>query len=156
MVTSFIAVLLYMFNQDVSGRIIKVEFAKRLKKRKQVTESSPLSPPEIEKKAATASASQSPPQGETRHKIYVSNLAWKVRTSHLREFFSIDFKPLSARVVYQGTGGKAAGYGFISFATSEEAEAAVSALNEKVNFKRNSSEGWHFFHILLLISRWHS
>ncbi|GLT81264.1 hypothetical protein SLA2020_526580 [Shorea laevis] len=70
-------------SQDVSGRIIKVEFAKRLRK-----------------------PSPQPP--------------------------SANFSPVSARVVFEASGrGKAAGYGFVSFATKEEAEAAISALDGK-------------------------
>ncbi|XP_021903244.1 28 kDa ribonucleoprotein, chloroplastic [Carica papaya] len=100
-------------SHEVSGRIIRVEFAKRFKK------PSPLPPPSL-------------PSTETHHKLYVSNLAWKVRSSHLREFFSVNFNPVSARVVFDSPSGKAAGYGFVSFASKEEAEAAISALDGKV------------------------
>ncbi|VVA33768.1 PREDICTED: 28 kDa ribonucleo [Prunus dulcis] len=69
---------------------------------------------------------------ETRYKLYVSNLGWKVRSSHLRDFVSENFKvPVSARVVFSGPSGKSGGYGFLSFATKEEAESAVSSLNGK-------------------------
>lgn len=99
--------------QEVSGRIIRVEFAKRLKR-----PAPPSSQPIV-------------PSRETRHKLYVSNLAWKVRSSHLREFFSA-FNPVSARVIFSTPSGQSAGYGFVSFSTREEAEAAISTLNEKV------------------------
>ncbi|MBA0582898.1 hypothetical protein Gorai_025028, partial [Gossypium raimondii] len=98
---------------EVSGRTIKVEFAKRLKR--------------------PSPASSKPivlPSRETRHKVYVSNLNWKVRSSHLREFFST-FNPVSARVIFGTPSGQSAGYGFVSFATKEEAEAAISTLNGK-------------------------
>lgn len=95
------------------GRIIKVEFAKRFKK--------PSPPP------------PGPPPGETRHKLYVSNLAWKVRSNDLREFFAANFSPISARVVFDTPSGRSGGYGFVSFATREEAEAAISDLNGKVS-----------------------
>ncbi|MED6110313.1 hypothetical protein PIB30_041746 [Stylosanthes scabra] len=95
---------------QVSGRTIKVELAKRFKKPR------PLGPP----------------AGETRHKIYASNLAWKVRSSHLREFITENFKePVSARVVFDSTSGRCAGYGFVSFVTQQEAEDAISALDGK-------------------------
>jgi len=90
--------------QEISGRVIRIEFAKRFKK---------PSPPRP----------QDSPAGETRHKLYVSNLAWKVRSTHLREFVSD--APL----------GRSAGYGFVSFATREEAEAVISALDGKVKKK---------------------
>ncbi|KAM3397171.1 28 kDa ribonucleoprotein, chloroplastic [Capsicum galapagoense] len=97
---------------ELSGRIIRVEFAKRFKK-------PPGTPP------------PTPAQGETRHKLYVSNLAWKVRSTQLREFFSADYNPVSARVVFDNASGRAAGYGFVSFDTKEQAEAAISALDGK-------------------------
>ncbi|OMO93306.1 hypothetical protein COLO4_17006 [Corchorus olitorius] len=103
-------------SHEVSGRIIRVEFARRFKR------PAPSSPPVV-------------PSRETRHKLYVSNLAWKVRSSHLREFFS-GFNPVSARVVFSNPSGQSAGYGFVSFATREEAEAAISALNEKELMER--------------------
>ncbi|KAI3905036.1 hypothetical protein MKX01_017282 [Papaver californicum] len=97
---------------EISGRVIRVEFSKRLKK--------PSPPPH-------------PGLGvkETRHLLYVSNLAWKARASHLRELFSTCSSPVSARVVFDSPSGRSAGYGFVSFATREEAESALSALDGK-------------------------
>jgi RNA recognition motif-containing protein len=114
--------------QEISGRAIRIEFAKRFKK---------PSPPRPE----------GPPAGETRHKLYVSNLAWKVRSTHLREFVSENFKPVSARVVFDAPLGRSAGYGFVSFATREEAEAVISALEGKVKKKLSC---WLSFYVLIL------
>lgn len=100
--------------QELSGRVITVEFAKRLKR--------PSPPPP-----------ETPPPGETRYKLYASNLAWKVRANDLRELFAANFKPVSARVVFNNPSGNSAGYGFVSFATREEAETAISELNGKVS-----------------------
>ncbi|OAY24370.1 28 kDa ribonucleoprotein, chloroplastic [Manihot esculenta] len=98
-------------SHELSGRIIRVEFAKRFKK----------SPP----------PRPGTPARETRHKLYVSNLAWKVRSSHLKEFFSANSNPVSSRVVFDSPSGRSAGYGFVSFATKEEAAAAISAFDGK-------------------------
>ncbi|XP_058104056.1 30 kDa ribonucleoprotein, chloroplastic-like [Magnolia sinica] len=95
---------------ELQGRIIRVEFAKSMKK---------PSPPPPEGSTG----------GETRHKIYISNLAWKARSSNLREFFAASCNPVSARVVFESPSGRSAGYGFVSFATKEEAEAAISTLD---------------------------
>ncbi|OAY62758.1 RNA-binding protein CP33, chloroplastic [Ananas comosus] len=97
---------------ELTGRIIRVEFAKSFRK--------PAPPP--------------PPGAslvEERHKIYVSNLAWKARSVHLKEFFSAKYKPLSARVVFENATGRSAGYGFVAFATKEEAAAAIAELDGK-------------------------
>ncbi|KAL8539915.1 hypothetical protein ACS0TY_001501 [Phlomoides rotata] len=99
---------------ELAGRIIRVQFAKKFKKpARTIPEGSP------------------PASGETRHKLFVTNLAWKVRSSNLREFFSSGFNPVSVRVVFGGTVRKSAGYGFVSFGTKEEAESAISALDGK-------------------------
>ncbi|XP_020262710.1 RNA-binding protein CP33, chloroplastic-like, partial [Asparagus officinalis] len=99
---------------ELSGRIIRVEFAKSF------TKPSPPSPPPT-----------SSPKSEGRYKIYASNLAWKVRANNLRDFFSDKFKPISARVVFETPSGRSAGYGFVGFATMEEAKAAVSEMDGK-------------------------
>ncbi|KAK7407152.1 hypothetical protein VNO78_08829 [Psophocarpus tetragonolobus] len=99
---------------ELSGRIIRVELAKRFKK------PSPPPPP------------PGPRTGETRHVIYASNLAWKARSTHLRQFFTENFKtPVSARVVFDSPSGRSAGYGFVSFHTKEDAEAAISTVDGK-------------------------
>ncbi|KAL9419464.1 hypothetical protein AB3S75_037266 [Citrus x aurantiifolia] len=71
--------------QEVSGRIIRVEFAKKFKK------------PRPQRSASA-------PARETQHKLYV---------------------------VFESNEGRSAGYGFVSFATEEEAEAAISSLDGK-------------------------
>ncbi|XP_024994238.1 33 kDa ribonucleoprotein, chloroplastic isoform X1 [Cynara cardunculus var. scolymus] len=105
-----VAVIKKFDSHDLLGRIIKVEYAKKFKK------PTPRSPGSLR-------------PGETRHKLFVSNLSWKVRATHLKQFFA-DFHPVSTRVVFGPSGGSA-GYGFVSFASKEEAESSISALNEK-------------------------
>lgn len=96
---------------EVSSRIIRVQFAKRFKR--------PPPTPAVR------------PSRETLHKLYVSNLAWKVRSNSLREFISTSCNPVSVRVVFDNPSGKSTGYGFVSFATKEEAESAISVLDGK-------------------------
>lgn len=98
---------------ELFGRIIRVELANKFKKPR------PISSPPL-----------APPLGETRHQLYVSNLAWKARSTNLREFFS-GFSPVSAKVVFESPSGRSAGYGFVSFSTKEEAETALSSLDGK-------------------------
>ncbi|KAJ9555109.1 hypothetical protein OSB04_009723 [Centaurea solstitialis] len=96
---------------ELMGRIIRVEFAKDNKK--------------------TSAPSPPPVDGENRCKLYVSNLAWKVRANHLRDFFATEFNPISTRVVFDVPEGRSAGYGFVTFASKQEAESAISAFNGK-------------------------
>ncbi|GFQ02670.1 29 kDa ribonucleoprotein a chloroplastic [Phtheirospermum japonicum] len=98
---------------ELVGRIIRVELSRRFKK-------------PIRRDPAVG-----PPPGETRYKLYVSNLAWKVRSNILRDFFTSNFNPVSVRVVFDSPSGRSAGYGFVSFATKEEAESAISVLDGK-------------------------
>lgn len=101
--------------QELTGRVIRVEFSKSFRK--------PAPPPP-----------PGSPRAETRYKVYVGNLAWKVRSVNLKEFFSQKFNPVGARVVFDSPSGKSTGYGFVSFATMEEAQAAVKELDGKVIF----------------------
>ncbi|CAN6229362.1 unnamed protein product [Urochloa humidicola] len=105
-------------SHDVMGRTIKVEFSKSFRK--------PAPPP---------------PPGTIieRHKLYVSNLPWKARAPNVKDFFS-KFNPLSANVIFDN--GKAAGYGFVSFGTKEEAEAAISELDGKELMGRPVRLNW--------------
>lgn len=98
----------------MSGRIVRVQFAKSFKK-----------PPSPHPAGA-------PLPGETRHKIYVSNLAWKARSNHLRDVFASKVNPVSTKVVFENSSSRSAGYGFVSFATREEAEIALSTFNGQV------------------------
>uniref|UniRef100_A0ACD5UTY9 Uncharacterized protein n=1 Tax=Avena sativa TaxID=4498 RepID=A0ACD5UTY9_AVESA len=96
------------FNEhELMGRTIKVEFSKSFRK--------PAPPP-------------SPDTIVAKYKLYVSNLAWKARSSDMKEFFS-QYNPVSANIVFDDR--KSAGYGFVSFGTKEEAETALSELNGK-------------------------
>ncbi|KAE8729649.1 senescence-associated family protein [Hibiscus syriacus] len=83
--------------KEVSGIIVRVEFARRFKR------------------PSPASTQLIVPACEPRHKLYLSNLNRKVRANHLKEFF-LAFNP---------------GYGFVSFATKKETEAAISTLDGK-------------------------
>ncbi|XP_075486978.1 28 kDa ribonucleoprotein, chloroplastic-like isoform X1 [Primulina tabacum] len=110
---------------EVSSRIIRVQFSKRFKR--------PSPTPSVR------------PAREIVHKLYVSNLAWKVRSNSLREFISTSCNPLSVRVVFDNPSGKSAGYGFVSFSTKEEAEAAISVLDGKAMGQGFISHTTRFF-----------
>lgn len=65
--------------------------------------------------------------------VFVGNLAWRVRSRDLRELFNASGNVLSAEVVFQSNPRRSAGYGFVSFASKEEAEAAIATYNGKVD-----------------------
>lgn len=63
---------------------------------------------------------------ESPHKLYVGNLAWTVQPEDLRNYFSQLGNVTSARVVHDRKEGKTRAYGFISFASASERDAANS------------------------------
>lgn len=63
------------------------------------------------------------------HKVYVGNLGKAVTTEKLSKFFSDKCKVLSAKVSrVQGTS-KSSGFGFVTFSSEEDVEAAISSFN---------------------------
>ncbi|XP_058105025.1 28 kDa ribonucleoprotein, chloroplastic [Magnolia sinica] len=64
---------------------------------------------------------------ESPYKAYVGNLAWSVRPEDLREHFSQFGNVVSTRVLYDRKAGKSRVYGFISFSSAAELEAAKSS-----------------------------
>jgi hypothetical protein len=62
--------------------------------------------------------------------LYVSNLSWAVNDDGLRqEFASAGFIPQNSKVVMDRETGRSRGFGFVSFATVDEATAAQTAVN---------------------------
>jgi polyadenylate-binding protein len=103
--------------QEVGGRKIKVN----------VTESFlpniDLSAPEAE-----------PAFVDSQYKVYVGNLAKTVTTEVLKNFFSEKGEVLSATVSRVPGTPKSKGFGFVTFSSDEEVEAAVSTFNNTVSF----------------------
>ncbi|XP_039145102.1 29 kDa ribonucleoprotein B, chloroplastic [Dioscorea cayenensis subsp. rotundata] len=92
---------------NLDGRVIKVEFSRSLKK--IPTENTPVE----------------------KHTVFVGNLAWRVRSKDLRELFEPSYNVISAEVIFHSKPRRPAGYGFVAFASKEEAEAAVASFNAK-------------------------
>ncbi|XP_072984783.1 28 kDa ribonucleoprotein, chloroplastic-like [Typha latifolia] len=103
-----LAALENLNSTSLCGRIIKVELARSLKKQPPV---------------ATAPA--------PKYNVFVGNLSWRVRSRDLRELFNANGKVLSTEVIFQSNPRRSAGYGFASFSSKEEAEAAITAFNGK-------------------------
>lgn len=103
--------------QEVGGRKIKVN----------VTESFL---PNIDRSAPEAE----PVFVDSEYKVYVGNLAKTVTTEVLKNFFSEKGKILSATVSHIPGTSKSKGYGFVTFSSEEEVEAAVATFNNAVSF----------------------
>ncbi|XAR63415.1 hypothetical protein NMG60_11023335 [Bertholletia excelsa] len=66
---------------------------------------------------------------DSPHKVYVGNLAKSVTTDTLKNFFAEKGKVLSAKVSRVPGTSKSSGYGFVTFSSEEDVEAAISSLN---------------------------
>ncbi|XP_047088257.1 28 kDa ribonucleoprotein, chloroplastic [Lolium rigidum] len=66
---------------------------------------------------------------ESPYKIYVGNLAWSLQPQQLREYFTQCGTIVSTRLLSDRKGGKHRVYGFLSFSSTEEVEAALKLNN---------------------------
>lgn len=66
---------------------------------------------------------------DSPHKVYVGNLAKGVTTDTLKNLFSEKAKVLSAKVSRVPGTSKSSGYGFVSFSSEEDVDAAISSFN---------------------------
>ncbi|KAK2993627.1 hypothetical protein RJ640_028971 [Escallonia rubra] len=98
---------------QIGGRDIKVN----------VTEK-PLSTPDLSFLQAEESQFIDSP-----HKVYAGNLARTVTSETLQNFFAEKGKVLSAKVSRVPGTSKSSGFGFVSFASEEDVEAAVTSFN---------------------------
>lgn len=106
-----------MSRQEIGGRKIKVN----------VTEK-PLQLPDLSLLQAEDSAFTDSP-----YKVYVGNLAKTVTSEILTKFFSERGNVLGAKVSRALGTSKSSGFGFVSFASEEDAEAAISSCNNAVS-----------------------
>ncbi|MFG0283896.1 MAG: RNA recognition motif domain-containing protein [Phycisphaerales bacterium JB039] len=64
-------------------------------------------------------------------KLYVGNLSFDTSESQLRELFEPHGRVTSATLVMDRDTGRPRGFGFVEFAETAEANAAIGALNGK-------------------------
>lgn len=64
-------------------------------------------------------------------KLYVGNLSFSTSESQLRELFEAHGEVTSASLVMDRETGRPRGFGFVEFASDEQARAAIEALNGK-------------------------
>ncbi|KAG5034519.1 hypothetical protein JHK87_009429 [Glycine soja] len=96
---------------EFEGRVIKVNYA-RPKKEK--------TPPPVKPKVVTFN-------------LFVANLSYEASAKDLKEFFdSGTGKVVSAEVVYRDNPRRPSGYGFVSYKSKKEAEAALAEFQGKI------------------------
>ncbi|KAF9680791.1 hypothetical protein SADUNF_Sadunf06G0158200 [Salix dunnii] len=66
---------------------------------------------------------------DSEHKIYAGNLGWRLTSEGLRDAFANQLGVLSAKVIYERDSRRSRGFGFVSFESAENAEAALEAMN---------------------------
>ncbi|KAL9711742.1 Cinnamyl-alcohol dehydrogenase Flavonol reductase/cinnamoyl-CoA reductase [Leucoagaricus gongylophorus] len=64
-------------------------------------------------------------------KIYIGNLSWSSTDDTLREAFSPYGQVLDCIVMRDRDTGRSRGFGFVTYGTSQEADAAINGMNEK-------------------------
>ncbi|RGP63767.1 glycine-rich rna binding [Fusarium sporotrichioides] len=64
-------------------------------------------------------------------KLYVGNLGWNTTDDTLRQAFSDYGQVLDSIVMRDRDTGRSRGFGFVTFSSGSEAEAAVGGLNEQ-------------------------
>ncbi|CAK8544161.1 unnamed protein product [Lathyrus sativus] len=66
---------------------------------------------------------------DSPHKIYAGNLGWQLNSQDLRDVFAEQPGLLGAKVIYEKDSGRSQGFGFVSFETAEDLQAALNAMN---------------------------
>ncbi|KAL9263735.1 RNA-binding protein CP33, chloroplastic-like protein [Drosera capensis] len=106
-----------MFNESqIGGRTVEVSMPEVPRDRKKrVTE------PTIR--------ISSPRYVDTPHKLYVGNLPRTLTSEALRDVFAKKPGLVSAKIIYKWETGQSRGYGFVTFASAEDAKAALAAMD---------------------------
>ncbi|KAL6133726.1 hypothetical protein ACLB2K_065960 [Fragaria x ananassa] len=66
---------------------------------------------------------------DSPNKIYAGNLGWGLTSQGLKDAFEGQPGLLGAKVIYERGSGRSRGFGFVTFDTAANAEAAVTAMN---------------------------
>ncbi|KZV82140.1 hypothetical protein EXIGLDRAFT_657508, partial [Exidia glandulosa HHB12029] len=64
-------------------------------------------------------------------KVYVGNLSWNTTDDTLRESFSQFGQILDSIVMRDRDTGRSRGFGFVTYGSPQEAEAAIASLNDQ-------------------------
>ncbi|CAK9328706.1 unnamed protein product [Citrullus colocynthis] len=108
---------------DVGGREMRVRFAVDMNPKKRNLNNLHSSP----KKNIIY---------ESPYKVYIGNLAWDVKPGDLRNLFSRFGTVVSAKVLNDRRAGKSRVYGFLSFSSAAERDAALSLDRTEFNNRK--------------------
>lgn len=70
---------------------------------------------------------------DSPHKVYVGNLAKTVTSESLKSFFAEKGTVVSAKVSRLPGTSKSSGFGFVTFSSEDDVEAAISSFNNSVS-----------------------
>jgi len=70
-------------------------------------------------------------------KLFVGSLPWSVNDDELKETFEKHGTVVSAKIVTDRNSGRSRGFGFVEMESSEDAQKAMSALNDSEIGGRN-------------------
>ena len=65
------------------------------------------------------------------NKVYVGNLSWNLRDADLEQAFAEAGEVVSARVIMDRQRNRSKGFGFVEFATPEDAQKAIEMFDGK-------------------------
>ncbi|CAL9134450.1 33 kDa ribonucleoprotein, chloroplastic-like [Musa acuminata AAA Group] len=66
---------------------------------------------------------------DSPYKVYAGNLGWSLTSQALRDAFFSQPGLLGAKVIFDRDTGRSRGFGFVTFASAEECQAAIEAMN---------------------------
>lgn len=66
---------------------------------------------------------------DSPYKVYAGNLGWSLTSQALRDAFASQPGLLGAKVIFDRNTGQSRGFGFVTFASDEECQAAIEAMN---------------------------
>lgn len=64
-----------------------------------------------------------------KNKIYIGNLSYTLKTDELKQVFTPFGEITDAIVISDKASGRSRGFGFVTFATEEQAQAALGAMD---------------------------
>ena len=68
---------------------------------------------------------------DDQKKLYVGNLPWSINNDGLRQLFAEFGEIVDAVVITDRESGRSKGFGFVTFASDESAQKAITGMNDQ-------------------------